>query len=79
MTDPLGENSRNPAKEQEKSVVKPNQNNNNNNNNNNKQNMLGRYKRWRKHNEIQLTKKMHLHIENDESSALPQSVNFFSI
>ena len=47
MTDPLGENSRNPAKKQEKHIKY----------NNNKHNMLVLYKRWEEYNEFELTKK----------------------
>ena len=50
MTDPLGENSRNSAKKQEKSVLKPSEINNN------KHNMPVLCKRVKKYNEIQLTK-----------------------
>ena len=49
MTDPLGENSKNPAKKQEKRVLKIKYNNN-------KQKMLVLYKRWKKYNQFQLTK-----------------------
>ena len=41
MTDPLGENRRNAAKEQEKSALKPNQINNS------KHNISVLYKRWK--------------------------------
>ena len=57
MTDPLSENNRNPAKKQEKSVLKPFQiqeivQSQLGIPNNNKHNMLALYKRWEKHNEI---------------------------
>ena len=52
MTDPLGEKGRNSAKKQEKNVLKPFQIQNIKN----KHNTLVLYNRWKKHNEIQLTK-----------------------
>ena len=50
VTNPLGENSRNSAEKQErvKTLIKYK---------NNKHKMLALYKRWKKHNEVQLRKK----------------------